>query len=295
MLIMIRGSRRPAYTAQHPAVLFDEAHFNLHRADGLYMPFVSLIANDGYRGDAQQESVLTGRRSSHRTRFWSSPTAQGGPRLPDAADAAFSAAECQAVDAWIKEGGSLLLITDHHPWGAAAQPLAKRLGVGMSQGQTLDPDNAFPRRPSQLIFARENDLLGDHPIIWGRGPVEQLGRVVTYSGQSLKTAPARKHQLSSRLADSAMDRSSVDNSFVPGRRPKPGGCLYSRQGSGRGAWRGGCSLGPVHAREYTFLHERRRDRQPPALIEHPALAVGIDSRRSPCRQEGRCATVVRPD
>ena len=41
--------RRPAYTTQHPAVLFDEAHHNFHRADGLYKPFVNLVTNDGYR------------------------------------------------------------------------------------------------------------------------------------------------------------------------------------------------------------------------------------------------------
>jgi hypothetical protein len=83
----------------------------------------------------------------------------------------------------------------------------------MSQGQTLDPQNSVPRSPSQLIFARENDLLGDHPIIWGRGPVEQLNSVVIYSGQSL--AGPRGSVAFLRLADTAMDRSSVDNSLVP--------------------------------------------------------------------------------
>ena len=201
----------PAYPAQHPAVLFDEAHFNLHKADGLYMPFVSLIANDGYRVTPNKNPFSEKVLAPYQILVIAN--AQGGPRLPEAANAAFSAAECQAVDRWVKEGGSLLLITDHYPHGAAAQPLAKRLGVGMSQGQTVDPQNSFPGRTSQLIFARENDLLGDHPIVWGRGPVEQLGRVVTYSGQSLVGPRGSISFL--RLADSAMDRSSVDNSFVP--------------------------------------------------------------------------------
>ena len=83
----------------------------------------------------------------------------------------------------------------------------------MSQGETLDPQNSNSGFPSQLIFARENDLLGDHPITWGRGPVEQLNRVVTYSGQSLMGPRGSVAFL--RLADTAMDRSSVDNSMVP--------------------------------------------------------------------------------
>jgi hypothetical protein len=174
-------------------------------------PFVDLIGYDGYRITANKD------RFSQKTlapyQILVIANAQGGPRLPESANAAFSAAECQAADAWVRQGGSLLLITDHYPHGAAAQPLAKRLGVGMSQGQTVDPQNSFPGRPSQLIFARENELLGNHPIVWGRGPVEQLGRVVTYSGQSLMGPRGSISFL--RLAETAMDRSSVDNSFAP--------------------------------------------------------------------------------
>jgi hypothetical protein len=203
---------RPAYVSQHPAVLFDEAHLNFHKADDLYKPFVSLIANDGYRVAVNRKAFTKEILAPHQILVIAN--AQGGTgEGAAAANAAFTAAECQAVDTWVRAGGSLLLITDHYPWGAAAQPLAKRLGVGMSQGQTLDPQNAYPRRPAQLIFARENDLLGNHPIVWGRGPVEQLGRIVTYSGQSLM-GPAGSIAFL-RLSDTAADRSSIDNSLTP--------------------------------------------------------------------------------
>ena len=39
----------PTYTSRHPAVLFDEAHCNLHTAGGLYKPFADLVGHDGYR------------------------------------------------------------------------------------------------------------------------------------------------------------------------------------------------------------------------------------------------------
>ena len=119
----------------------------------------------------------------------------------------------QAVEAWVKGGGSFLFITDHYPYGAAAQPLAKRLGVAMSQGQTLDPQNSIPGIPSRLIFARENDFLGNHPINWGRGPSEQISRVITYSGQSLQGPRGTVSFLT--LAESAVDRSQLDNSLIP--------------------------------------------------------------------------------
>ncbi|MFN2517286.1 MAG: DUF4350 domain-containing protein, partial [Pyrinomonadaceae bacterium] len=55
---------------------------------------------------------------------------------------AFSAEECDAVRAWISSGGGLLFIADHAPFGSAAQILAKRLGVDMSNGFTADPANS---------------------------------------------------------------------------------------------------------------------------------------------------------
>ena len=199
---------RPAYAVEHPAVLFDEAHHNFHKADALYKPFVSLIANDGYRVAVNRKPFSEETLGEHHILVIAN--AEGDP---DRANPAFSAGECQAVDAWVKEGGALLLITDHYEWGAAAQPLAKRLGIGMSQRETIDAQNSVPRNNATLIFARANELLGDHPIIWGRGPVEQINYVVTYSGQSLQGPRGSVAFL--RLADTALDRSSVDNSLVP--------------------------------------------------------------------------------
>ena len=45
----------PAYVTDHPRVLFDEAHFNLHTVTGETKPLVDLITNDGYRVTANQE------------------------------------------------------------------------------------------------------------------------------------------------------------------------------------------------------------------------------------------------
>jgi hypothetical protein len=47
----------PAYTSRHPAVLFDEAHHNLHTAGGLYKPFADLISHDGYRVESNKKPL----------------------------------------------------------------------------------------------------------------------------------------------------------------------------------------------------------------------------------------------
>jgi hypothetical protein len=200
----------PAYEADHPAVLFDEAHHNLHTMGGLYKPFADLISHDGYRVEDNHKPFSGDVLAPYRILIIA--CASGAERGQGAGHPAFTMAECEAVEAWVKQGGSLLLVTDHFAYGAAAQVLGKTFGIEMSQGRAIDPLNSFPGVPSRLIFSRENGLLADHPIVRGRGPSEQLNFIVTYSGQSL-TCP-RGSVPFLRLADSARDRSLVENAAV---------------------------------------------------------------------------------
>ena len=78
---------------------------------------------------------------------------------PGAANPAFTDAECDAVRAWIKDGGSLLFISDHAPMGAAAECLAKSLGVSMSKGATSDPSHS-EGGDTFLVFTPAESLAG---------------------------------------------------------------------------------------------------------------------------------------
>ena len=131
---------------------------------------------------------------------------------PDAAKSAFTEAECKAVDDWVDGGGSLLLITDHPPFGSAADLLARRFGVDMSKGVTVDRMNRSERG---LLFARENHLLGDHPITNGRDESERVNRVLTFTGQSLKGPPGTIAFLN--FADTAVDKSEAKDVSAAGR------------------------------------------------------------------------------
>ncbi len=103
---------------------------------------------------------------------------------------------------WVQAGGSLLLITDHAPFGSAAESLAKRFGVDMSKGFTSDPVNSEGDETS-LVFTRKNMLLGDHPITRGRDDSERINRIQTFTGQSLKGPDGSVAIL--RLGDTAED------------------------------------------------------------------------------------------
>ena len=193
---------RPAYVNEHPKVLFDEAHHNVHTAGGLYKPFVDLVANDGYQVTANKEAFS--QQTLNGFSVLVIANARGANEANDSP--AFSEEECNAVRDWVQTGGSLLLITDHAPFGAAAENLAKRFGVEMSKGMTEDPKNydSSSGDTSQLVFTRENGLLLDHPITQGRDANEKVNRVMTFTGQSLKAPESGTPFL--KLGDSAVNR-----------------------------------------------------------------------------------------
>ena len=193
----------PAYTKSEPRVLFDEAHHNFHTTDGRYKPFADLLRNDGYRVVRNRQPFSKETLSSFKVLVIAN--ALGAEEMDDngADESAFTEEECQAVQDWVKGGGSLLLIADHAPFGGAASSLASRFGVDMSKSFTYDPANSAEGNPSLLIFSRDNKLLTTHPISDGRDEKERVNRVESFTGQSLK-GPADSVAIL-KLSDTAKD------------------------------------------------------------------------------------------
>ncbi len=177
---------RPAFTDAHPLVVVDEAHNNFHTTFGRYKPFADLLKNDGYKVSGNKEKLTAKALKGCSILVVANAMVAPAMRSPEAANSAFDAAECDAVFTWVQQGGSLLLIADHHPFGASSDQLAKRIGVEMGKSTTYDPANADTGLPAQLNFTRVNKLLGDHPILSGRDGSERIDRVLTFAGQSLK-------------------------------------------------------------------------------------------------------------
>ena len=176
----------PAYTKNFPRVMFDEAHNNFHTSTGRYKPFVDLIFSDGYHVAANRKPFTKESLQSYKILIIAN--ALGAEEMDDAgADRpAFTEEECDAVRDWVNNGGALLLIADHAPFGSAAQGLAKRFDVEMSKGFVFDVEHSVPDNPSLLIFSRENKLLLDHPITRGRDDAERINLIQTFTGQALK-------------------------------------------------------------------------------------------------------------
>lgn len=195
----------PAYTKKGPRVLFDEAHNNFHTASGRYKPFADLISSDGYQITPNKEKFSAQVLKGFDILVISN--ALGAPLMaqPEASNPAFTDAECDAVRAWVKDGGALLLIADHAPMGSANQILGDRFGVNMSKMFTADEQNYEKESNNRgfIVYTRESGRLADHAITRGRNDSERINKIIAFTGQSLKGPPDSFAFM--KLADSAVD------------------------------------------------------------------------------------------
>lgn len=169
----------PAYAADGPRILLDAAHGSAQTIDGRYAGFAALMRADGYRVEAGRQRFDAPDALDGVDVLVISNAAQPSDRRRDSA---FDDAEMDALIAWIRQGGSLLLAADHAPHGTAAEALAARMGVAMGKGYAFQTTREGVT--SNLDF--EGAALGDHPIIAGRNSDERVGRVHTFTGQSLQ-------------------------------------------------------------------------------------------------------------
>lgn len=168
---------------QGPLVLIDEAHHNFHTAEGRYSPFARLLRRDGYVVRPGQSSFEAGMLRSAKVLVVANALAavnQTNWTVPT--PSAFSAAEIRAVHDWVEDGGSLLLIADHLPFGGAAADLAGSFGVRFSNGFVLDSSAT----KGLIRFHRSDGTLASHAITNGRNASERIDSVTTFTGQGFQ-------------------------------------------------------------------------------------------------------------
>ena len=216
---------KPAYLRNGPTVAIDEAHSNFHTAGGQYKPFADLLRSDGYTVRASTRKFEKGAFAGVdvlviANALGSDPSSRGLP--------AFTDQECDAVRDWVRRGGSLLLIADHAPFGAAAENLGKRFGVVMGKGWAFDRSSAGGIT-TQLVFSRENGLLGAHPILRGRNSSERVKSVRTFTGQSLGVPDGAAPLL--KLSDTAREAPNTSDLDAESGAARGTGAAHEAAGS----------------------------------------------------------------
>jgi hypothetical protein len=171
----------PAFAAgKGPAVCIDEAHNNFHTAGGRYQSFADLLRGDGYV--VRPSAAKFTRESLAECALMVIANAIGDANAEDWAyphPSAFTKDELNTLYTWIKDGGALLLISDHAPMAGAASDLGTLLGVAMFDGYAR---GARTSDGPPDIFSRSEDTLKPHPILAGRNEKEALDTVATFTG-----------------------------------------------------------------------------------------------------------------
>jgi hypothetical protein len=165
-----------------PIVLIDEGHNNFHTASGRYLAFAALLRMDGYvvrpsvhmfSGETLADAdvlVVSNAIDERNVDDWSLPVYS-----------AFTDAEVAAVEQWVSEGGSLMLIADHMPMPGAAAALANAFGVRFLNGFAFESETDTD---PPMIFRRSDGSLRSHYITDGESPAERVDSVASYTGQA---------------------------------------------------------------------------------------------------------------
>jgi hypothetical protein len=176
--------RYPAYPlGKGPVVLIDEAHNNFHTGGGTYMPFAALLNRDGYVIKMAKTKITADllRPCSILVIADAQPPSQKGD------PPTFSDQEIDILNAWVRKGGALLLITDHMPDPGTIEKLALSFGIRVNNGYVLNGFFSGGERP--LVFKRADGTLTEHPITNGRNPSEKIQSVATFAGSAFKADP----------------------------------------------------------------------------------------------------------
>lgn len=178
---------KPAFTANHPVVIFDQGHLNLASTDGRYSPIIHLLESDGFKVQSLTGKITPTVLEEGQILYISGAQGSNHEHSDKPALPAFTDEESRLIEAWVKSGGSLLLMSDHTSIGDSIHPLAALFGVKISSGETNDPVNYLPalQDTSHLLFTDENHLLMKHPITYGKTSDEHVHRIAVFSGQSV--------------------------------------------------------------------------------------------------------------
>lgn len=192
----------PASAPKHPAfaegrgprVMIDEAHHNFHTAGGRFRPFAKWLASDGFRVVAGTTHISASSLASTQILVIANALAArdvqvAAWRLPTTP--AFTADEVDAIVAWVRGGGALLLIADHMPFPGAIAPLAAAIGADFANGFALFGSKDPRTGDYPIVFRRRDGTLLPGPIVDGRNASERIDSIETFTGTAFHLSGRR--------------------------------------------------------------------------------------------------------
>ncbi|MBC7887618.1 MAG: hypothetical protein H7Z13_06995 [Ferruginibacter sp.] len=158
-------------------VLFDESHKNHHKIANTYKPFAILLSNDGCLVKANDKPIS--KKILSETNIYVIATAMGKVDPGDISP--FTQQEINELENWVDDGGAVLVITEHFPFGLAMAPLLKKFGIAVHNGYTEDTSLNNKNVMDALLFEKSHgNLNSNHRIL------DKVERINTFTGSSVK-------------------------------------------------------------------------------------------------------------
>ena len=172
----------PSFEADKgPLIVIDGGHNNFFITTGLIQPLLELLDSDGYRIDFSGGQIDPIALDKADIFLVITPMSSSYTDFKDDFIEAYLSEELVVLERWVREGGSLLVFSEHFPFDIAVSGLLKTFGISTSIGQTIDHD--FSNESAGEIVFGGKRLDKRHPIVAGKRPVT---KVASYGGSALR-------------------------------------------------------------------------------------------------------------
>jgi hypothetical protein len=200
--------KNPTYApGKGPRILVDDAHYNYSSTENRFKGFVDLMVADGARVTPLRTPLTAEVLAQTDILVSCNPLNQKNAAADNSSETstsskwtlpiapAFTDEEIKAVEAWVKRGGSFLLIADHMPFPAAAEKMADAFGAVLQDTFVFAPN--FTYKPGDMNLLKFNraptdpndSLLRRHPITEGRNVRERIAYVTDFTGHAFRMKP----------------------------------------------------------------------------------------------------------
>tara|TARA_B100001778_G_scaffold167785_1_gene137961 strand:- start:1397 stop:2317 length:921 start_codon:yes stop_codon:yes gene_type:complete len=166
-----------------PLVMIDAAHKNFFVQSHLIKPLVDIALNDGYRVSFIDKKLT--KENLNQAKILIIITAlpfDFATQSSAAGMETYTENELNEVQAWVNNGGSLLVFSEHAPFDQAINPLLKKFEIESSVGVTIDTLNYDKSYNYRMIVFKGNNLNNSHPLVNGKYEVKKL---VSFGGSAL--------------------------------------------------------------------------------------------------------------
>lgn len=190
-------NRDPAFAPESgPQIVLSTTNSDYVRR-GSMDPFAALARTDGFRVARQSGDLVSALKPETRILIIANPFLSSFRDFPAMTPpSAFSDSEIEAVRAWVENGGSLLILADHAPFGGGSSKLAEAFGFQYLNGHAAETRAADAGYAHVVIdFTPQYGLATDHPIAngdTGRAPIK---RFAAFGGQAFIPADGARQLL----------------------------------------------------------------------------------------------------